>query len=142
MTEQEVLHQIESGANEVRATGDELTKRIKKYEAWLNQLPGRVPASCVLSHSDEGDVEERLSFQKDSRAWALHIYTYDNRDESVSDQMLLRDAPIHTKTIAMLQFPALLKAIAESQRSLVSFAKSSMADFDAFAASIGLKEGE
>lgn len=138
---QELLRQIEAGASEVRATGDELTKRIKAFEEWLSKLPGRVPASCRLFSSRDDQLDTFLSFDKDGKTWLLYVINYHVPYEEEISRTLLRDASIDTKAWAMRNFPELLKSIAKRQRELVKSAKESITQFEAFATEIGLKEG-
>lgn len=138
---QDLLRVLETGATDVRSTGDELTRRIKAFETWLGKLPGRVPTSCHLYDFDPaGEIEKRLSLGKSGKSWSLFVFDYDNRCEESSEHVLLRDAPLSVKIAAMRKFPELLRAIADSQRSLIEDANKSISEFEIFAAQIGLKE--
>jgi hypothetical protein len=137
-----VLRKIQEGAAGLRAAGIALTNRVKAFEVWLGKLPGRVEASCLIGTVEDGSYRSYLSFEKEGKEWSLYTYDYYEHSETVHDRKLLRDASIREKTIAIDLFPRLLQAMVKAQRSIVDDATQSLSTFDAFAKSIGLKEGE
>jgi hypothetical protein len=138
---EDVLRQIREGAASVRAAGDALTSRIKAFEAWLGKVPGRVEASCVIGTDPDGDCHRHLAFGREGKEWALYTYEYVEPLEEISDRKLLRDASISEKAWAVTHFQDLLAAMVTAQKSIVDNAARSVSTFDAFAKSIGLKEG-
>lgn len=140
-TNQKVLDEIAAAANDVRAAGDQISKRIVEFEWWLNKLPGKVQSSCVLWHDDGWPVATYLGFEKKGTSWALGLYAYDERTGEISNQMLLRDASLDAKIAAVERFPVLLEAIAKSQKELVQRIATSNSEYDKFAASLGIKRG-
>lgn len=139
---EEVLRQIAAGAASVRAAGEALTIRIKAYETWLSKLPGRVEASCIISQDDDGEGCTCLSLDKEGKEWSLSLRRYADAMERLVDRKFLRDASIHEKAWAIEFFPKLLTSIITAQQRMVNHATSSVSSFDAFAKSIGMKEGE
>lgn len=138
-----ILKQLQDAVPAVRAAGDALTTRIKDFEIWLGRVPGRVATSCDLStHPDDPDWVTRLGFFRDGKEWSLYLYDFCEGMDEVRNRRLLRDASIAEKTEAIRQFPQLLKGMVTSQQSLVQWANRAVGDFDAFAKSIGMKEGE
>lgn len=67
---QEILRLIKDGAGNVRTAGEELTSRIRAFEAWLGKLPGRVEAECELWSDDYGQFASYLSFERDGKGGA------------------------------------------------------------------------
>ncbi len=140
-TEQQVLQEIESGADEVRSAGTELANRIKQFEAWLNKVPGRVRADTELSSNPNGLESSMLCFSKDGKGWTLYLYDEHHGSDESRNWTPLRDASLDEKARAVDAFPMLLRAMAVAQRQLVDRLKRTTNEYDDFARSIGIKEG-
>lgn len=139
----DLVKEIEAGTEHYRAAATELTKRIKVFEAWLNKLPGKVPASCYENEDPEGDFVFELSLERDGKQWSLYHKVLFIPDESTADSGgLLRDASVEKKARAMRMFPELLKAIREAQHNYIEHSVKVASEFDDFAKSLGIKGGE
>lgn len=136
-----LVPEIEKGASELRAAATELSERIKKFEAWLNRLPGKTPASCSEAYDNEGRYSFCISFERDGKDWQLVHYVFDDLDESTSGSTPLRDASVETKVRAVSMFPLLLQQMAAMQKAIAESARRATQQFDDFAKGIGIKEG-
>lgn len=140
------VEEIRRGQDELRAAGDELTNRVRQFEAFLAQLPGRIPASCYLYwHGPDGESSEMLALNKDGKDWALCLYSYtdeSNDQDGLSNYRLLRDASVEDKALAVASFPKLLSAIRDRQKSLIDRARKATDEFDRFAAEVGVRKAD
>ncbi len=133
---------IQANSADVRHAADELTRRIKTFEAWLSRLPGRVESSCLIYEDEARGVVATLALERDGKEWALYFQESEVGSDRVISSTLLRDAAVITKSLAVRRFPELLAAIPKQQKLIVSMANDSVKEFDVFAKSIGLKEVE
>lgn len=138
----DVVKQIEAGAASVRAAGDMLNDRIKRFEDWLSRLPGRVEAVCQINSESDGSQTEHLSLAREGKDWRLSVYWYDHGSGDTHSEVLLRDAALERKMGAVTGFPSLLEAISKKQKFLATYAADAASEFDKFAEAIGMKGGE
>lgn len=139
----EVVQEIEKQAKEVRRAAAALSSRIKAFEKWLTELPGRVTAICDEPDDPEERTSFNVSFRKEGKEWALYHFLYDDEfGRELSEPSLLRDASLDVKTRAIRMFPKLLSAVRDAQEAKIKQADELSAEFDEFAKEIGLKEGQ
>jgi hypothetical protein len=138
----DLLDLIQANGQHVRAAATDLTNRIKSFEAWLMKRPGRVAVSCVVGTDQHGEREDCLAFERVGKEWALVVFTYLPQHNARIDELLLRDAPIETKTWMITFFPKLLEEFARRQEDVVKRARESANLYDNIARSFGIKEGE
>lgn len=136
----ESIKQIESGAKEVRDAGEALSTRIKTFEDWLNKLPGRVSTQVKINF--DGDSNHTyLRLDKYGKGWLLEVVQVIDELDQQESSVPLRDASLDLKILAVKYFPQLLERMVVSQKGLVASLQQTTAEFDAFAARIGMKGG-
>lgn len=143
-TSEDVLKQMATGADSIRAAAADLARRVVAFEKWLNGLPGKTRTEHVLFNGPNTQ-EECLSFEPDGKVWSLYLYTReDAQDEGwyINDRRLLRDASIEDKANAIGAFPDLLTEMVRQQNTRVDTAKRAAQSFDEFAKMLGIKEAQ
>lgn len=139
----DVVKLIGDQAQDVRRAATALSERIKKFEKWLAELPGKVAASHGEPHDEDGRETFNVSFDRSGKEWALSFFYFDEEHQRFfGESGLLRDASVEIKMRAIRMFPKLLDAIYESQKSVVKLADERSAEFDAFVKDLDIKEGQ
>jgi hypothetical protein len=141
----EILRTIEARSKRVNELATQLSKRIESFEAWLNQLPGRVETKLWVSESPGSLESFGLRLHRAGKRW---IISYGWWHEEISDPeddpwSPLTDASIEVKMRALQLFPKLLEQIAAAQVETADRIEAAQAAFDEFARVIGAigKEG-
>ena len=142
---QETIAAINEQSMLVKSAATQLSNRIEIFSAWLGNLPGRVETTYYGQHPDD-DGSGMLSFclrlHRDGKAW---IISFGNHHEQYNNEYPvewkpLTEAPVRLKLLAIAQFPDLLEAIEKSQKQLATQIESACAEFDKFAANLGIEE--
>lgn len=149
----QVLKSIEAKSASVREAAESLDSRIRQFEKYLSQVPGRVETFHFGNHpdndpNDQWTLQLVLKFHRDGKEWKLacgsyHEHYNGNFEEPVQYKPLV-EAPLKIKVAALKMFPDLLESIEKQQDTVVEAIRKTTAEFDAFAASLGMpcKEGK
>lgn len=110
-----------------------LTERIRQFEAFLCDLPGRVEALVVADHSDKGGPKLHLRFHGKGKNWALDyaLNAAPNDKNQALEYKPLIDAPLRIKIEAVQYLPDILKGVQTGQQELYREIVNASATFDA-----------
>ena len=136
----EIVASISQNNSEVRNAAAALTERIRHFESYLSNLPGRVDAKALGPHPDAypgSSLALCLRLSREGKDWAISWATFnldiDDPDEEPREWRLLIDAPLKIKKSAVYIFSDLLLAIEKSQAVLVKELNEASANYDEFA---------
>jgi hypothetical protein len=138
----EALRQIEAGSVRVNQLATALSDRIKRFEDWITDLPGKVVTEVWVADTDDPrlPVEFGLLLSRSGKRWAVFHASRLMNEPFGPDWAPLADASVETKIEAVKLFPRLLSEITAAQVKLVKELERTHADFDAFAGQVGIQE--
>jgi len=146
--EAELLRSIEHVSAEFHQLAGWVSDYVKKFNAWLNDLPGKTPVEIFQDHPDEpiGRVFGLCIDRVKNGGWGLFYVEGTREGESIQyDQSLwdgLDKAPLATKCIALSLLPELLRRMHQEHAQLVERLKRAKAVLDQLPnATVSAKEG-
>lgn len=144
----ELLKSIETGALRINQLASGLSEQVVAFEEWLNRLPGKVRASVweTLDDHPSGMSVHGLSLRRHGKKWILaHCFSYLDTPTEEEVWEPVTEANIEVKLFVIRNSQKLLTSIADQQKRMAEDIVKAQAEFDSFAATIGLalqkKEG-
>lgn len=110
-----------AGSLHIREAATKLTERVMAFEAYLNQLKGRVETQ--INVLDEHGKPIIFGFSRDGSTWRLWFIRTDDKE-------FLSDGPLVIKMLALKVLPDLLFAMELGQTELVKRINQCVEEFD------------